>query len=187
MRIGVMMGAKFGNNLCYEEAATRLGELIAERGHSLIFGGGGSGLMWAVSNAAHDNGATVIGIIPHFIQNFEPVTENNTVTLYCTTMAERKQMFWNNVDAVVVLPGGVGTMDEFWEVLCLKHLQKVHEDVPIVILNTNHFYDKMISFLNDLTVEGFVTPDIYKHYAVSSTPEAALDFIEEVGNDEYKY
>ena len=178
MRIGVMMGAKFGKKPCYEEAATELGKLIATRGHSLIFGGGGSGLMWAVSNSAHDNGATVIGIIPHFIQDFEPVTENNTVTLYCTTMAERKQMFWNNVDAVVVLPGGVGTMDEFWEVLCLKHLQKVHESVPIIVLNTNHFYDKMIDFLNEMIEEGFITKDIYNKYSIASTPEEALKIIE---------
>jgi len=147
----------------HKEKIEELGKLIATNGFSLVYGAGATGCMGAVARGVKEKDGFVMGITPDFIGDFEEVFDcDNTVVV--DTMAERKTLMEKHADVFFIAPGGIGTMDEFFQVLTLKYLKRI--SVPIVVLNLNGFYDRLIELINDLVRQGAVTEEIHKLYDV---------------------
>ncbi|MBP3790743.1 MAG: TIGR00730 family Rossman fold protein [Methanobrevibacter sp.] len=138
----------------YTDAAYELGCKIAENDHALVFGGGDTGMMGACAKGVHDNGGKSIGIAPEWIGNFEPLCEECSKFIYVDSMDERKNKFLENSDAFIISPGGIGTLDEFFEIITLRKLKQ--HDKEIIIFNINHFYDTMIKMIDEMGDKGFL-------------------------------
>jgi len=141
----------------------KLGELLAKENCSLVYGAGATGCMGAVASGVKENGGYVLGITPDFIEDFEEVFECDK-TVKVDTMAERKTLMEKHADIFFIAPGGVGTMDEFFQILTLKYLKRIN--APIVILNMDGFYDSLIYLVNDLVKKKAATEELHKLYMV---------------------
>lgn len=158
------------------EAATRLGSLIAGKGMTLVTGGGCQGLMRAVEDGALDAGGKAIGVIPSFMIDSGWQHTGLTELRVTADMHERKKLMADLSDAVIALPGGCGTMEELLEVITWKQLGLYLN--PIVILNTDGYYDMLIKQLEHAVDTHFMGEIHSKIWSVASTPEEALEIIE---------
>lgn len=158
----------------YFAAAEQLGRLIGARGHSLIYGGGGIGLMGAVARGVHGAGGRVIGVIPEKLlpQGYDGVDE----MIVTQTMRERKQMMEDRADAFVVLPGGFGTLEEMLEILTLKQLG--YHLKAVTVLNTTGYFDPLLQAFEHMFSEGFAMDLLRQSYHVATDPEAIVTYIE---------
>ena len=163
-----------GNRLdpAYFTAAETLGRLIAQGGHSLIFGGGAGGLMGACARGAHAAGGTVIGVAPRFFDEPGVLFDHCTRFLYTDTMRQRKQIMEDESDAFIALPGGIGTFEEFFETLTLKQLGR--HTKPMAVLNTLGYYEPMGQLLAKAARGGFMSESCFKLFAFCDTPEEAV-------------
>ena len=162
---------------CYYEAARTLGNLLAERGITLITGGGCQGLMRSVEDGALEKGGKAVGVIPHFMVEQNWHHTGLTELLITEDMHERKQTMASMSDAVIALPGGCGTMEELCEIITWKQLGLYFK--PIVILNTNGYYNNLIKQL-ELAIEEHFMGKIHGNiWSVANTPEEALKQIED--------
>ncbi|WP_459537395.1 LOG family protein [Methanobrevibacter sp.] len=153
----------------------KLGVEMAKRGHTLVFGGGDTGMMGACAKGVHDAGGKSIGIAPEWIGQFEPLCEECNEFIYVDTMDERKKKFLENSDAFIISPGGIGTLDEFFEVITLKKLKQ--HSKPIIVYNINHFYDTMLNMIDEMGEKGF----LYKQmelYQVASSPDEIFEYLD---------
>ena len=125
----------------------RLGVEMAKRGHTLVFGGGDTGMMGACARGVHDAGGKSIGIAPEWIGRFEPLCEECSEFIYVDTMDERKKKFLENSDAFIISPGGIGTLDEFFEVITLKKLKQ--HSKPIIVYNIIRLYNTNLKYQNN--------------------------------------
>lgn len=156
-------GASTGIDAKYIAEIEKLGKIIAKNDFSLVYGAGASGCMGAAARGVRENGGYVMGISPFFIESFEPIFEcDNTVMV--DTMAERKMLMEKHADIFFIAPGGIGTMDEFFQILTLKYLKRI--DAPIVVLNLDGFYDSLIALVNDLVKNKAVIPEIITYFDV---------------------
>lgn len=147
----------------YKNEVEKLGKLIADSGFSLVYGAGATGCMGAVARGVENNGGYVMGISPDFIKDFEDIFPcDNTVMV--DTMAERKTLMEKHADLFIIAPGGVGTMDEFFQVVTLKYLKRI--DAPIIVLNIGGFYDALLALMDSLVEQGAVGDYIYDLYDV---------------------
>ncbi len=153
----------------YFEAASELGKGLAERGITLVFGGGDVGLMGCIANAVMQNGGTVKGIIPRFLEEREIAHSGITELYIVETMHERKMKLAEWADAFIVLPGGFGTLDELLEVITWRHLG--HHDKPIILLNLDGFWNPLLHFFDTLAARNLVKPDHHKLYQVCDNIE----------------
>jgi hypothetical protein len=146
----------------FTDEAYKLGCIIAEKGHTLVFGGGDTGMMGACAKGVHDNNGKSIGIAPEWMRSFEPLCENCTEFIYVDSMDKRKQNFLDYSDAFIISPGGIGTLDEFFEIITLKKLKR--HDKEIIIFNIDHFYDKMLEMIDEMAEKGFLykQEDVFK-------------------------
>ncbi len=160
----------------YYAEAEKLGTLMAQRGHSLVFGGGAEGLMGAAARGVFSGGGKILGIAPKFFDEPGILFEHCTELLYTETMNERKQLMEENSDAVIVLPGGIGTFEEFFEILTLKQLGRVSH--AIVMLNTKGYFAPMQTLLKHTAKQRFMSEKCLEIFSVADTPEAALEIIE---------
>lgn len=160
----------------YYADAEKLGRLIAENGHGVVFGGGREGLMGAAARGAHSAGGKIVGIAPKFFDEPGILYEHCTEFVYTETMRERKALMEERSDACIVLPGGIGTFEEFFEILTLKQLGQ--SDRAIVMLNTADYYAPLQALLESTAERKFMSGDCLKLYAVADTPEKALDYID---------
>jgi uncharacterized protein (TIGR00730 family) len=152
--IAVFCAAADGVRPQYREAAEQLGRALAEHGIGLIYGGAKVGLMGAVADATIAAGGYVVGVIPHVLVDKE-VAHDGVSELHVTeTMHTRKAMMADRADAFVILPGGFGTFEEMFEVLAWQTL-KIHSK-PVVLLNTEGFYDTLLTFLDHCDTEGML-------------------------------
>ena len=158
------------------EAGHALGFELAKRGHSLIFGGGDHGMMGAVARGAHDGGGHITGIQPSFFNVDGVLYERCDEYIYTDTMRERKQMMEDKSDAFIVTPGGVGTYEEFFEILTLKQLGRHRK--PIVILNTDGYYDPMLSMLQSAVDARFINEKNLSLFYLTDDIQKALDYVE---------
>ena len=159
----------------FVEAAETLGAIFASHGIRLIYGDGGIGLMAAVAKGVLDAGGEAIGVIPRFMVEQGWNNPRSTETIVTETMHERKATICNISDAMVALPGGIGTFEELLECLTWKQLG-LHNN-PVVILNTDGYYDRLLACI-DLMVEEQMMRPIHKDmYVVVSTPEEVLPAI----------
>lgn len=160
----------------YIKAGEELGRMMASRGHGLVFGAGADGLMGAAARGVHSLGGEIIGIVPSFFNVDGVLFDHCTELVRTETMRERKQIMEDRADAFIVSPGGIGTFEEFFEILTLRQLGR--HTKPIVILNTNGYYDSMDEMLEKAVISGFMTAECKKLYKTAATPEDALDYIE---------
>ena len=178
MRLCVYGAASDAIDNKYISAVEFLGKTMAKRGHSLVYGGGGVGVMGAVARGVHENGGYVLGVIPRFFQerSIELLYENNDQTIYTYTLQERKEIMEDNADGFIVAPGGIGTYDEFFEALTLKQLGRHNK--PIVLYNVDGFYDPLIQMLLHADSEKFLREGLNEKYAVFSDAEKMIDYFE---------
>jgi uncharacterized protein (TIGR00730 family) len=152
--VAVFCAAGDGARPEYRAAAEELGRTLAKRGLGLIYGGGNTGLMGAVADAALTAGGYVVGVIPHVLVDLE-VAHNGVSELHVTdTMHTRKALIGERADAFFILPGGYGTFEEMFEVLAWQTL-KLHSK-PVVLLNVAGFYDALLAFLDVCDREGML-------------------------------
>lgn len=151
--ICVFCGSRFGADPDARELAASLGQLLARRGIALVYGGGGVGLMGVLANATLDAGGKVVGVIPRFLLKREAGHPALTQTLVVETMQERKLEMFERSDAIVVLPGGIGTLEEFFEVLSWRTLG-LHTK-PIVIVDQGGYWKPLAALLRSCVEGGF--------------------------------
>ncbi|MFO7656852.1 MAG: TIGR00730 family Rossman fold protein [Bacteroidales bacterium] len=159
----------------YFDAARQLAEILTKNKITAVYGGGAVGLMGAVADYMLENGGTLEGVIPHFMMKVEWGHPGVKQLIVTKDMHERKELLIHNVDAVVALPGGSGTLEELMEVISLKRLGKFLK--PIIIINTEGFYDALIVLLNKMVEEHFMRPDHLKMWKVIDHPYELLEAV----------
>ncbi|WP_417669370.1 TIGR00730 family Rossman fold protein [Roseibium sp.] len=174
--ICVFCGSSFGSNPIYTHAARDVGHMIAERGITLVYGGAKVGLMGTVADAALDAGGEVIGVLPISLQEKELAHEGLSELHVVGSMHERKALMAERSDAFLALPGGAGTLEELFEVWTWGQLG-LHRK-PCGFLNTGGFYDKLLSFLDFQTEEGFMKPVMRSMVRAADTPADLLAMFE---------
>lgn len=160
----------------YFDAAHRLGEILAENNIGLVFGGGAKGLMGAVADSVLDNGGTATGIMPHFMKEVEWQHKRVSEFIFVNNMAERKAKLISESDVLITLPGGCGTVEELFEAISLKRLNFYKN--PIIIVNTNGFYDSIKEYLNRAVDEKFMSETHRNIWQFVNHPKDVLDAIE---------
>jgi uncharacterized protein (TIGR00730 family) len=171
--IGVFCGSSSGTGPLFADVAQRFGTLVGEAGYRFLFGGGRLGLMGLAAVAAHDAGARVIGIMPEFLRHLEPpLKAAQEEVLFVSSLFDRKQMMIERSDAFAILPGGLGTMDEFFEVLVGAQLL-VHQK-PIVVVNVEGYFDPMIDLVEHSVRFGFTGPSALSLFTVVGTADDAI-------------
>jgi uncharacterized protein (TIGR00730 family) len=163
----------------YGDEAMALGRLIARGGDEIIYGGGGIGLMGKIADAVLGEGGRVTGVIPQFMQDEGWAHAAISEMIVTEDMHSRKQTMFLQSDAVVALPGGIGTLEELTEAITLKQLGLYSG--PIVILNTLGFYDLFLSLLEKMIAENFLRPQHQDIWSVASTPEEVISQIKNYG------
>lgn len=149
----VFCGARAGRRPSYMNAATATGTILAENGWRLVYGAGDVGLMGATARAAQTAGGVTFGVIPAHLVNVESGKRDLTQYVVTETMHERKKVMFMNSDAIVVLPGGAGSLDEFFEVLTWRQLG-LHEK-PVFLLNTEDYWAPLMTMIQHVIAEGF--------------------------------
>lgn len=154
----VFCGSRDGNRQAYAEQAEALGSAIAGAGWRLVYGAGDIGLMGRVARSAQTAGGQTFGVIPVHLFDREVGKRDLTTFVVTETMHERKKVMYMNSDAIVVLPGGAGSLDEFFEVLTWRQLG-LHAK-PILLLNTDGFWDPLTGLIDHFIAEGFAEPSL---------------------------
>ena len=163
----VYCGSRDGADPAYAKSAEDVGTLLADEGWRLVYGAGDVGLMGRVARKAQAGGAQTFGVIPKHLERREVGKRDLTTFIVTETMHERKKVMFMNADAVVVLPGGAGSLDEFFEVLTWRQLG-LHEK-PIFLLNVDGYWDPLKALMRHIVNEGFAD-------------ETVLSFVETVPN-----
>lgn len=176
MTICVFCSASDGLAPVYQQAAADTGKAIALHGHKLLYGGRSAGLMGLLAEAAGQNGGKVMGVVPECFRSEGFLSPYCTEVLYTGTMAERKTAMQQHSDAFLVLPGGIGTLDELFDTSVLISLGQLAK--PLAILNVNGCFDALQQLLDTMTAEGFLAADKRSLYHFVSSPAEALDCLE---------
>jgi len=158
LSVCVYCGARPGADPSYMETATALGTALAGAGMRLVYGAGDVGLMGAVARAAQAAGGATFGVIPAHLVAWEVGKRDLTTFVVTETMHERKKVMFMNADAVVVLPGGAGSLDEFFEVLTWRQLG-LH-DKPIYLLDIKGYWQPLVALIDHVIAQGFAEPSL---------------------------
>jgi cytokinin riboside 5'-monophosphate phosphoribohydrolase len=165
----------------FYEAADELGRAMAERGHTLVYGGGSVGIMGRLARAVHAHGGKVIGVIPSFLRTAEVSYEASDELVVTDDMRTRKAEMERRANAFLILPGGLGTLEELAEMLVLKVLRQTHK--PLVIFNQDGFYDPLLAFFDHLCEHRFASAACRKLYAVADSVPEVFDALERAANE----
>lgn len=159
----------------YYKEASKLGTLLAANGFEMVYGGSKLGLMWACAGALKEHGGKLFGVMPEKLNDFG-VSSQICDEFYLTSgMRERKAKMDELSDAVIALPGGFGTLEEVSELIVQKQLG--YNNKPIIFLNTNGFYDKLLAFMDEIIAQKFAHKNARKLYFVANTPEEAIEYL----------
>lgn len=158
LSVCVYCGSRFGIDPAYEQAADALGRALADQGWRLVYGAGDVGLMGTVARAAQSAGGETFGVIPEHLVRAEVGKSDLTTYVVTETMHERKKVMFMNADAVVLLPGGAGSLDEIFEVLTWRQLG-LH-DKPVIVVNTNGYWNPLKDLLDHIVAQGFAGEDV---------------------------
>ncbi|MGI8882273.1 MAG: TIGR00730 family Rossman fold protein [Jatrophihabitans sp.] len=158
------------------DLATEIGTLIAARGHTLVSGGGSVSMMGAVAAAARAGGARTVGVMPQALVNAEIADESSDELVVVDTMRERKRVMEERSDAFVVLPGGIGTLEELFEMWTARYLM-MHTK-PVVLLNAFGFYDPLLQMIDTMYRAGFVRPVSLEVLHRATTAAEAVDAVD---------
>ncbi len=167
----VFCGSSVGRDPAHAKAARALGRLIGESGWGLVFGGGDIGLMGEVAEAAYGGGAPVHGIMPAFLRHLEPPLKRGERLTFTADLQKRKGLMLK-AHAFIILPGGLGTLDEFFEVVTSAQLGAL--DKPIVVLNTKNYFAPLRALMRHIVREGFARAETAKLCTFVATPKAAM-------------
>ncbi len=161
----------------YMQETEALGRLLARNGHTLVYGGGSAGLMGAAARGFAAENGRIVGIIPRFMAAYADIYDDCTETVWTDTMSERKQLMEERADGFLVVPGGIGTYDEFFQTLTLKSLGG--HGKPIVLFNPAGFWDGLLAVIRRDIAGGFIAEGTERIFRVAATPEEALHCLEE--------
>ena len=176
--ISIFCGAHEGNNPIYAQEAKNIAEIIAKKGINVVFGGGDVGLMKIVSDTALDNGVKALGISLRSLYELELSNPRLDEVIVAETLLDRKDVFMQRSDAFIVLPGGVGSLDELAEVMASNQLGIINK--PIGILNTAGYYDHLIAWMNKAVAEGFISDANFNELIITDSCE---DLVERIVNE----
>lgn len=177
-RICIFTGSAPGARPEYADAARELGALLVERGYGLVYGGGNIGLMSVVADAVLEKRGEVVGVIPEFLVDKELAHRGLTELRIVKSMHERKAVMAELSDGFMALPGGIGTLEEFFEVLSWAQLA-LHEK-PCGLLSVEGYYEHIVGFLDHAVAEGFLNPNHRALLIVEATPERLLDRFDDI-------
>ena len=176
MRICIYGASSSTLDKIYLSEAEALGRELAARGHSLVFGGGNDGIMGAVARGVSAVGGKIEGIVPKFFDEPGVIYEGCTEVIFTDTMRERKALMEEHSDASIVLPGGLGTFEELFEMLTLKQLGRC--DRAIVFLNTNDYYASLQQLFENAVRQHFMSEGCLEIFKMAGTPKEAVDCVE---------
>lgn len=177
MRVCVFTGASRGLRTAHAVAAEHFGAELARRGHRLVYGGGHVGLMGVLADAVLEGGGEVIGVIPQHLMDRELAHGGVTDLQVVPDMHTRKARMAEQADAFVAMPGGIGTLEELFEVWTWAQLG-LHTK-PIGTLNVNGFFDHLLAFCDQMVADGFLPEDSRGHLVVADSPAALLDALDD--------
>lgn len=172
-RLAVFCGSSNGASQAYKDGAVQLGKELAKQDITLVYGGSSIGIMGTVANAVLESGGKVIGVIPKMLVEKEISHPNLTELMIVDSMHERKAKMVELADGFIALPGGMGTLEEFFEVLTWTQLG-LHEK-PCGILNIEHYYDLLIAFISHMNKQQFLQDQFSSMIVVESTPESLIE------------
>jgi hypothetical protein len=175
MRICIYCASSAKIDETYFEATERLAKILVNSGVQVIYGGGGHGLMGKLADTVLAHGGQIKGIMPQFMNEVEWAHKSVTDFEFTKTMHERKAKFLENIDALIALPGGTGTLEELLEAITLKRLGQFTK--PIIILNTNGYYDPLILMLKRCVEEKFLRPIHAEMWTFVHQPEEVMSAI----------
>jgi len=173
--ISIFCGAHEGKNPKYAQSAKIISEAIAKKGINVVFGGGNVGLMKIISDTALDNGVEVLGISLKSLHALELANPRLNQIVVTDTLLDRKDEFMSRSDAFIVLPGGVGSLDELAEIMASNQLGIINK--PVGILNTEGYYDHLLKWFDKAVEEGFISSANLKELLVSDNPEELVDLV----------
>ncbi len=178
MKICVFGAASAHIDDIYVKKIEELGEMLAKRGHSLVFGAGATGLMGAAARGFKRGGGYIHGIIPEFFreEGVEIIYDDCDKMTYTKTMSERKQKMEDDCNAFIIAPGGIGTFEEFFEVLTLKQLGR-HKKA-IAVYNIGNYYDELENFMKVVYERKFINFKCYEMYSYFDSAEEIADYLE---------
>ncbi len=178
MRICVFGAASPTIDPKYIELVEKMGHKMATRGHSLVFGGGGNGLMGAAARGVKSGGGYILGVIPKFFdeENVEAICDFCDELIMPDTMRQRKQLMEDNSDAFIIVPGGIGTFEEFFEILTLKQLCRHNK--PIALYNIMGYYDDINYVMEQAMKKNFIRDNCKELYYVTDDLDDLLRYIE---------
>ncbi|WP_295647183.1 TIGR00730 family Rossman fold protein [uncultured Methylibium sp.] len=185
----VYCGSRVGLDDAHAAAARALGRIVGGRGWRLVYGGGSVGLMGVAADAALAAGAEVVGVIPQSLVAREVEHRDLTELIVVETMHQRKQAMAERADAFIALPGGIGTLEELFEVWTWRQLG--YHDQPIGLLNTAGYYDPLLAFMRRSVDAGFVSAETVAMLEVDTDPAALLERLAQLarrarGRDDYR-
>lgn len=172
-RIAVFCGSSTGSSPIYMDAARELGKELARRKIGLVYGGSSIGLMGSIASAVLENGGAVTGVLPQFLENKEIAYKGLTELITVQSMHERKAKMTELAEGFITLPGGAGTMEEFFEIFTWAQLG-LHQK-PCGILNTNHYYDPLVNLINHMADAEFLQEKYRSIAIVEENPAVMLD------------
>jgi len=173
--LAVFCGSKDGKNNSYKEHAIQLAQLLARHNITLVYGGGNVGLMGVIADTVMQHGGKVTGIIPKVLLEWERQHKGITELIIADDMHDRKKTIYSLSDAAVILPGGYGTMDEFFEIMTWNQLS-IH-DKQIFILNSGGFYDHLIKQIELMKKDGFLYEKAIKSLIILNEPADLFAYI----------
>ena len=178
MKIAVFCSAN--NNIVdkYTKEVEALGQWIGTAGHTLVYGGSNTGLMECVARAAHDAGATVIGVVPQILEKGGRVSDYIDVEIPCDNLSDRKDLMLAQADTAVALPGGIGTLDELFSVAASRTIG--YHTKKIILYNINGFWDSLVHLLDDLQERGMIRGQYTDGIVPVSTLQELQEKIEEM-------
>ncbi|MBR3971946.1 MAG: TIGR00730 family Rossman fold protein [Ruminococcus sp.] len=178
MKICVFGAASPKIDKVYMEKVEELGREMVKRGHSLVFGGGGNGLMGAAARGVMMEGGYIEGVIPSFFENeeIEAVFEHCDMVYETKTMRERKQLMEDLSGAFIIVPGGIGTFEEFFEIMTLRQLCRHNK--PIALYNIMGYYDELNAMMQAAVEKGFVRSAVDALYKTTDNLEELFEFLE---------
>jgi uncharacterized protein (TIGR00730 family) len=168
LNVCIFCGSGTGKDPRYAESTREVGKLLAEAGHSLVYGGGNIGLMGIVADSVLEHGGKVIGVTPDFLMKREVGHLGLSELIVVQSMHERKKRMADLTDVFIALPGGWGTLDELAEILTWRQLGLI--DQPIGLLNVNSFFSSLIAQVNLMAETGFLHPANLKYLTIEDSP-----------------
>jgi len=171
----VYCGSANGHDSVFMESAQELGRELAGRNIRLIYGGARIGVMGAIADACLQAGGKVTGVIPHHLDDVEVGHRGLTELKIVPSMHERKKLMFDMADAFAILPGGLGTLDEFFEILTWRQL-RLH-DKPVILVNIEGYWDSFITLIDNIIHNGFAKPEVRQHYSIVNQISRLFDML----------